>query len=103
MPNPRTSSCSHKIGDLLPGIWSKIQASCHNQGTLIGECWAQIVGSQFAKDSRVVGFDRGIITIKVANSSLYSLLAYYEKKRLLHKIKAQFPKVEVKDLVFRLG
>ena len=53
--------------------------------------------------TEAVSFIEGNLTVKVGNSSLYSLLCQYERPCLLKKLRERFPKTSIKNLTFRIG
>lgn len=74
-----------------------------DQPGLVLAAWPGLVGPQVASMTQAVQFHEGILRVKVHNSPLYSLLTQHEKQRLLRNLRAQFPKVEIKNILFRIG
>lgn len=89
--------------DLLPSVLSHIRALQKDRPDLILATWPELIGDKLAPMTEAVRFQEGILWVKVRNSTLYSLLAQHEKARLLKKLRAQFPSVEIKTIQFRVG
>lgn len=70
---------------------------------LILEAWPEIIGEKLAPMTKPMAFERGILTVKVSNSTLYSLLSQHERGRLLACLRQRFPAVEIKNIYFRIG
>lgn len=68
---------------------------------LILASWAEIIGPTFAPMTEAISFYDGILTVKVKNSTLYSLLSQHEKNRLLKNLREKFPRTQIKTLHFR--
>lgn len=67
------------------------------------ELWPKIVGPKISEMARAVSFESGVLKVRVENSTLYSLLNAYEKKRLLFEFRKHLPKVQFRDILFRIG
>lgn len=98
-----TQVTNHRVGDLLASALSKIGAVYQDQPGLVLAAWPGLVGPQVASMTQAVQFHEGVLRVKVHNSPLFSLLNQHEKQRLLRTLRAQFPKVEIKTILFRIG
>jgi hypothetical protein len=98
-----TEPTSRDMRALLPHLLGQIGAMHRERPDLILAAWPQIIGDKFAPMTQAVSFNEGILVVKVKNSTLYSLLAQHEKKRLLKCLREQFPAAVIKQIVFRLG
>ena len=94
---------SRQLKDLLPEIMTKINGKIDESPIEVLEAWAQIVGPKISKMARAVSFESGVLKVKVENSTLYSLLTLHEKERLLGEMRKQFPKVKIRNILFRIG
>jgi hypothetical protein len=92
-----------QLKDLLPKALSAIGALHRDRPDLVMAAWPQIIGEKLASMTQAVAFDKGILYVKVSNSTLYSLLAQHERKRLLKSLKEKFPSAEIKNIHFRIG
>lgn len=92
-----------KLTDLLPQVMAKITGKAAQSSTEVLDAWPKIVGAKIGKMARAVSFDSGILKVKVDNSTLYSLLTLHEKEQLLEKLRKHFPKITLKNIVFRIG
>jgi hypothetical protein len=67
------------------------------------QVWAQAIGADRAKQTRVAGLRRGVLEIEVGSAVLLQELAHFHKRKLLEQIRASLPSVTVTDLRFRAG
>lgn len=91
------------LRDLMPGVLGKITENFSDRPDLILAAWPDIIGSHLAPMTQAVSFVDGVLLIKVKNSSLYNLLHTRERARLIHAIKAKFPKIIIKTILFKSG
>jgi Dna[CI] antecedent, DciA len=98
-----TAVTTRRFGDLLPAFLSTIQIKQVERHDLILTTWQQIVDPTIARFTNPESFAEGILKVKVNNSTLYSLLTQSEKNKLLSLLRKKFPKVEIKDIFFRMG
>ncbi|PWU13692.1 MAG: DUF721 domain-containing protein [Chlamydiae bacterium] len=89
--------------NLLPKMLGRIAAMQKDRPDLIVSAWQEIIGKDLAIMAKAVGFEKGILMVKVSNSTLYSLLAQHEKKRLLQMLRKKFPSIDIKTIHFRIG
>jgi hypothetical protein len=89
--------------DLLPKFLEKITKAHEERGDLIMAAWPEIIGAKLAPMTQALSFDKGVLTVKVKNSTLHSLLSQHEKNRLLQNLKQRFPKAEIRSIIFRIG
>ena len=94
---------SKSLATLLPKMLNEISKAQEMRPDLIVAAWPEIVGPKLAPMTEAVVFDQGALQVKVKNATLHSLLAGYEKYRLLKKLQDKFPKVEIRNIIFRLG
>ena len=92
-----------QLKDLLPEIMAQIAEKVDEDPMQIVRAWPELVGPQIAQMTKATRFDSGVLRVNVENSTLYSLLATHEKKRLLQKLQKRFPKVAFKNILFRIG
>lgn len=92
-----------ELSYLLEEWLSKASSTFQDRPDLILLAWPEIIGEKLAPMTKAVSFVDGILTIKVSNSSLYSLLVQHEKPRLLGLLRRKFPSVKVQNIVFRFG
>ena len=72
--------------EILPKILLNIEKKYRSNPSNVVESWPQIIGSKLAPMTKVVGFENGVLTVKVKSSTLFSLLNNYEKDKLLVKV-----------------
>ncbi len=94
---------SREVKNLLSGILGKIGLQQADRPDLILAAWPELIGARLAPYTEAVSFRDGFLTVKVKNSTLYSLLAQHEKRRLLKSLQEKFPSVTIKNLIFRIG
>jgi len=105
-PNFKKTACSltnKQLKDLLPKALGSIGAMQRDRPDLIMAAWPQVIGEKLASMAKAISFDKGILYVKVGNSTLYSLLAQHERGRLLKSLREKFPSVEIKNISFRMG
>ena len=91
------------LKDLLPKVLGNIGALHRDRPDLILAAWPQIIGEKLMSMTKAISFDKGILYVKVGNSTLYSLLSQHERGRLLKSLREKFPSVEIKNISFRMG
>ena len=92
-----------EISQLLPQILQKLGFTVEQKANLILAIWPELIGEKLAPMTRAISFIEGVLTVKVKNSSLYSLLAQHEKPKLIQVLRARFPSVIIRNIIFRLG
>lgn len=65
--------------------------------------WPSIVGDVIANKSQLVGFQENTLQVRVSHSTVLSVLSGPEKPRLLRILQKRFPKIEIRDISFRIG
>lgn len=98
-----TAPTSKHLRQLLPSIMKKIGRVHEQRPDLILAAWPALVGKRIATMTYAVSFAEGILTIKVKNSSLLSLLAQHERPRLLRELKRKFPSATIRNIRFCIG
>lgn len=98
-----TGLTTHKFSDLLPIVLSRISETYHDRPDLILSSWPEIIGSQLAVMTQAVSFSEGILTVKVKTSTLHSLLSQYDKSRILTALRKRFPKINIQNIIFKIG
>ena len=78
--------------------WGRRQGQLH-----LEQAWAEAIGKEQAKYTRVAGIRRGVLEVEVANSVLLQELAHYRKRTLLEQLRSRLPGTTVTDLRFRVG
>lgn len=98
-----TQPTGKAISDLLPSILQRMGEACQERPDLVLAAWPEVIGNQLAPMAKAVSFQEGVLVVKVANSTLYSLLSQHEKSKLLQRLRNQFPKVTIRNIIFRIG
>lgn len=101
--NKATRPTGKRLADLLPKVLSQISQMHNLRPDLVISAWPEVIGKRFAAMTQAVSFEGGILTVKVKNSTLLSLLTTHEKPRLLSKFKEKFPQCTFRNIVFRIG
>lgn len=78
--------------------WGRRQAQLR-----LEQAWAEAVGPQGAKDTRVAGLRRGVLEVTVGNAVLLHELVHFQKRRLLERLRSRLPGTTLTDLRFRVG
>lgn len=104
MGQKRDSTLTNKLlSDLLPQMLGSIGALHRDRPDLLLAAWPEIIGPKLAAMTKAISFEKGILAVKVNNSTLYSLLSQHERGRLLKCIREKFPTVVIKNIYFRMG
>jgi hypothetical protein len=92
---------TRQLCQILPGILEEIGRLYYSRPDLVLAAWPEVVGSRLATMTRAVSFLDGVLTVKVSNAPLHSLLAGYEKPRLIKNLRDKFPNMVIKTIIFR--
>lgn len=98
--NQRTS---RSIQEILPKVLESVTKNFEAGGEVILNAWPQVIGERFGPYTEAVSFRRGILKVKVRNSTLLSLLKEHEKGTLQSNFKKLFPNLLIKDIHFTMG
>ncbi len=98
-----TEQTNKQLKELLPKVLGSIGALHRDRPDLILAAWPQIIGDKLAPMAKAFAFEKGVLSVKVSNSTLYSLLSQHERGRLIKRLREKFPSVEIKNIHFRLG
>ena len=98
-----TAVTSHKVSDLLGTVLSKINEVYQERPDLLLAAWPDIIGPKLAPMTQAVSLCEGVLTVKVKNSTLHSLLSRHDKNRILATIQRKFPKAGVQNIMFRIA
>ena len=98
-----TGVTTHQVSDLLPAVLSKIGEVHQERPDLILASWPEVIGPKLSNMTQAVSFINGVLTVKVKNSTLHSLLSGKDKPRILECLKQRFPKVRIQNIVFRIA
>lgn len=101
--NSGTKPTGKKVKDLLPEMLSEISKTYQERPDLILTFWPEVIGEKLAPMTQALSFREGVLTVKVKNSALYSLLVQHEKARLLKKLCERFPSSGIRNIIFRIG
>jgi hypothetical protein len=94
---------SHQLTAILPKVLTHISANFKDRPDLIMAAWPSLIGPKLAPMTQAVSFERGVLTVRVKNSTLYSLLSQKDKPKLIQALRAKFPQVMIKTILFRIG
>lgn len=98
-----TGVTTHKFSDLLPVVLSQIRDTYQDRPDLILSSWPEVIGPKLASMTQAVSFSDGVLTVKVKNSTLHSLLSRHDKSRILAVLRQKFLKIHIQNIVFRIG
>lgn len=91
------------ICQLLPRFLEEMGRKVEERPDLVVAAWPEVIGSQLAPMAQALFFIEGVLTVKVKNSTLYSLLTQNDKPRLIKNLRDKFPGTTIKTIFFRLG
>lgn len=98
-----TDVTSRQLSGLLSSELSKLGDVFQGRHDLLLAAWPEIIGPKLAAMTQAVSFFDGVLTVKVRNSTLHSLLSRHDKGQILAAIKQKFPKANIQNIVFRIG
>ncbi len=98
-----TEVTGKELSCLLPEWLKNVSIRFQDRPDLVLLAWSEIIGEKLAAMTTAVSFIEGVLTVKVKNSSLYSLLVQHEKTRLQDLLQKKFPSIKIRNIVFRLG
>jgi hypothetical protein len=98
-----TASTTRQISNLLPDFLTSLGKVYGARPGIVLKMWPEVIGKEFAPMTEAVSFCEGILTVKVKNSTLYSLLSGPDKSRILKNLKEKCSGCEIKTIHFRLG
>jgi hypothetical protein len=98
-----TKVTTHRVSELLPFVLGEIGDLYNARPDLLLAAWPDVIGPKLALMTQAVSFNEGVLLVKVKNSSLHSLLSQHDKQRILSTLRARFPRVEIRNVVFRIG
>ena len=99
----RTKPTAKKLKDLLPQMLAEISKKHHERPDLVLAVWPEIIGEKLAPMTQALSLNEGILTVKVKNSTLHSLLVQHEKSKLLKRLRERFPSSSIRNIIFRIG
>lgn len=102
-PKLPTATTTKNLKQLLPSVLSQIGRSHQERPDLVLAAWPTLIGDRLAPMTKAVSFVDGVLTIKVRNSSLLSLLAQHESPKLLKELRKKFPNVNIRNIRFFIG
>lgn len=98
-----TCSTTYQIAHLLPEFLSSLGKVYQSRPDLVVKSWPDVIGKELAPMTEALSFSEGVLTVKVKNSTLYSLLNGQDKTRILKNLKEKCSGCEIKTIRFRLG
>lgn len=98
-----TAPTSRRLSDVLPQVLANVMSAYSERPDLILASWPEVIGPKLASMTRAISFHQGVLFVKVQNSTLFSLLNQHDKPKLLVKLKQQFPKHNIRNIVFKMG
>jgi predicted nucleic acid-binding Zn ribbon protein len=91
------------LADILGRLFTARGWGRRNDRLRLEGAWAEAVGPDLLKNTRVNGFRRGVLEIEVKNAVLIQELTQFHKRGLLGKLRQALPGVTLTDLKFRAG
>ena len=90
---------SGMVSNVLKGIQKALDAQPKN----VFMVFSGLLDERMRPLVEPVFFAKGILTVKVKNATLLSILSSQEKTRLVHNLRRTIPSVEIQDIVFQSG
>ncbi len=74
-----------------------------SERTRLETAWAEVIGAEWAGQTRVGSLRRGVLEIEVRSAVLQQELTQYHKRKLLAGLRIKLMGVAIGDLKFRSG
>ena len=94
---------THRMSELLSVVLTDIGEVYEERPDLVLASWPEVIGQKLAHMTQAVSFIDGVLLVKVRNSTLYSLLNQHDRPKILNSLRQKFPKIPIKNIVFRIG
>ncbi len=91
------------IADILGRLFTSRGWGRKNERVRLESAWAEVVGPELLKNTRVLGLKRGVLEVDVKNAVLMSELTQFHKRGLLAKLRKVLAGVTLTDIKFRAG
>lgn len=98
-----TGVTTRQVSDLLSMELTKLGEVFQGRHDLVLAAWPEVIGPKLSVMTEAISFHKGVLTVKVRNSTLHSLLSCHNKSQILTAIKQKFPKANIQNIVFRIG
>jgi predicted nucleic acid-binding Zn ribbon protein len=91
------------LGEILSRLFAARGWGRRQERLRLEEAWAEAVGPEAAKHTRVGSLRRGMLEVVVDNAVLLQELAHFHKRRLLEQLRGRLPGTPLNNLRFRAG
>lgn len=91
------------LADILGRLFTARGWGRKNDRLRLEGAWAEAIGPEVLKSTRVNGLKRGVLEVEVKNAVLIQELTQFHKRGLLGKLRLALPGVTLTDLKFRAG
>jgi predicted nucleic acid-binding Zn ribbon protein len=91
------------LGEILSRLFTARGWGRRQERLRLEDAWAEAVGPEQARQTRVAGLRRGVLEIVVGNAVVLQELAHFHKRRLLEELRKRLPRTTLTDLRFRAG
>src|SRR5712692_6699462 len=91
------------LGEILSRLFAARGWGRRQDRLRLEQVWAEAVGVEAAKHTRVSNLRRGVLEVVVGNAVLLQELAHFQKRSLLEKVRRRLPGTTITDLRFRAG
>ena len=91
------------LSDILGRLFTSRGWGRKNERARLEQAWAETVGPEWVKETRVGGVRRAVLEVDVKNAVLMQELAQFHKKKILEKLRKNLAGIRLTDLKFRAG
>jgi predicted nucleic acid-binding Zn ribbon protein len=91
------------IADILGRLFASRGWGRKNDRLRLESAWAEAVGPELQKETRVSGIRRGVLEVEVKNAVLLQELTQFHKRTILAKLRKALTGVTLTDIKFRAG
>ena len=91
------------LSEILSRLFAARGWGRHQERLRLEHAWAEAVGADYVKTTRVAGFRRQTLEIEVSGAIVLQELSQYHKRRLLKALRDILKGTTIADLKFKAG
>ena len=98
-----TEKGPERLGEILSRLFTSRGWGRRQERLRVERAWAEAVGPDGARQTRVGALRRGVLEVMVGNAVLMQELAGFHKRKLLEQLRQRLPGAPIHDIRFRAG
>lgn len=91
------------IHSLLPKVLKNIQKKIGVSEEVIMQAFVSVLGDKFAPMISSVRLEDGVLYVKVKNAALNSVIAGYERNRIIQEVRKALPGTQIQRIYCAIG